>query len=339
MPRLIEAECGEAIGLGDLVELLETQGFDPSDEESIAAFGPALRRLANNRSFLGDLVIEELKHRCSTQAARNHYSSQVILLHGASTKFLLRANFWPAEGDGVMVNSGRDPFFYGLPHDHNFSFLTVGYLGSGYWSDYYEYDYGGVAGVPGEQAHLRFVERSRLSPGKVLLYRRNVDVHAQLPPDDLSVSLNILALSPASEFLEQYSFDTDRSTIARVINASALETLVRLAGHIGGGKGAELIDRFAGHHPSERIRFAAWRARADLASDPEARIAEYERAAAETSGLVSALAEATADRLRRARPWLEQAAEVRRDCGASAPADGRGEGAPYSRTAARRPPG
>ncbi|HEY0131963.1 MAG TPA: hypothetical protein VGB57_11220, partial [Allosphingosinicella sp.] len=174
---------------------------------------------------------------------------------------------------------------------------------------------------------------------KVMLYRKHLDVHSQLPPDSLSVSLNILAVSPATEFQEQYSFDTDRSTIARVINASALETLVRLAGHIGGGKGAELIDRFAGHHPSERIRFAAWRARADLASDPEARIAEYERAAAETSGLVSALAEATADRLRRARPWLEQAAEVRRDCGASAPADGRGEGAPYSRTAARRPPG
>jgi hypothetical protein len=338
MPRLIEADCGEAIGLGDLVEMLETEGFDPSDEESIAAFGPALRRLANNRDFLGDLVVEELKRHCETQRTRNHYSSQVILLHGSSRKFLLRANFWPAEGDGVMVNSGRDPFFYGLPHDHNFSFLTVGYLGSGYWSEYFEYDYGGVAGVPGEQANLRFVERSRLSPGKVLLYRRNFDVHSQLPPDDLSVSLNILALSPASEFMEQYSFDTDRSTIVRVINASALETLVRLAGHIGGGKGAELVDRVAGHHPSERMRFAAWRARADLAADPGARIEEYERAAAETSGLVSALAAASAERLRRVRPWLEQASGVRRGS-ASAPAGGRGGGAPYSRTAERRPPG
>ncbi|MGA9582736.1 MAG: transposase, partial [Allosphingosinicella sp.] len=282
MPCVIHSECDEAIELGDLVEILETQGFDPSDEDSIAAFGPALRRLANNRRFLGDLVVEELKRHCSTQSERNHYSSQVILLHGASRKFLLRANFWPAEGDGVMVNSGRDPFFYGVPHDHNFSFLTVGYLGSGYWSDYYEYDYGRVVGVPGERVELRFVERSRLSPGKVLLYRRNLDVHAQFPPDDLSVSLNIMALSAASELREQYSFDTKGSIVARVINASALETLVRLAGHFGGDKGAELIDRFAGHHPSERIRFAAWRARADLVADPEARVALYERAAVET---------------------------------------------------------
>lgn len=338
MPRLIDSDCGEAIGLGDLVETLETQGFDPSDEESMAAFGPALRRLANNRSFLGDLVIEELKHHCSTQRARNHYSSQVILLHGTSKKFLLRANFWPAETDGVVVNSGRDPFFYGLPHDHNFSFLTVGYLGSGYWSDYYEYDYGAVLGVPDEEIALRFVERSRLSPGKVLLYRKNLDVHSQLPPDDLSVSLNILALSPTSEFSEQYSFDTARSTIARVINASALETLVRLAGHIGGDKGAELIDRVASHHPSERIRFAAWRARADVAADPEVRIAEYERAAAETSGLVRALAARAAERLRRTGPLLEQAAALRRDPGASARAYGHEGGAPYSRTAERRLP-
>ncbi|HYJ81959.1 MAG TPA: transposase [Allosphingosinicella sp.] len=339
MPRLIESECDRQIELGDLVEILETGGFDPSDEESMAVFGPALRRLANNRRFLGDLVIEELKRHCSTQSERNHYSSQVILLHGVSRKFLLRANFWPAEGDGVMVNSGRDPFFYGLPHDHNFSFLTVGYLGSGYWSDHYEYDYERVAGVPGEGAELRFVERSRLSPGKVLLYRKNLDIHAQLPPDDLSVSLNILALSPASEFREQYSFDTGRSTVARVINASGLETLVRLAGHIGGGNSVELIDRFADRHPSDRIRFAAWRARADSAGEPEARIASYERAAAETSGPVSALAAAAAERLRRAGPWFEQSAAVRRRPGASARAGGHGEEARYSRTAARRPPG
>jgi hypothetical protein len=315
MPCLIEAECGEAIELGDLVEILETQGFDPSDEESMAAFGPALRKLANNRRFLGDLVIDELKQHCSTQSVRNHYSSQVILLHGASEKFLLRANFWPAEGDGVMVNSGRDPFFYGLPHDHNFSFLTVGYLGSGYWSDYYEYDHGKVVGAAGEKVELRFVERSRLSRGKVLLYRKNFDVHAQLPPDDLSVSLNIMALSPASEFREQYSFDTGRSAVSQVINASALETLVRLAGHIGGDNGTDLIDCFASRHPSERIRFAALSARADRAADPEARISLYERAAAENSGPASILAAAMAERLRRARPWFEQAAAVRRRIG------------------------
>lgn len=312
MPRTIPADSCEMLDVGDLVEMLETGGFDPDDEESMAAFGPELAKLSNNRRFLGDLLIEELKQHCSTQNARNPYSPQVMLLHGTSKKFLLRANFWPAEEDSVMVNSGRDPFFYGLAHDHNFSFLTVGYLGSGYWSEHYEHDYGTALGVPGEKVDLRFVERARLSVGKVLLYRKHLDVHSQLPPDDLSVSLNILALSATSEFRDQYSFDIGRSEIARVINASALETMVRLAGRFGGDKGTELIESFARSHPSERIRFAAWRARAFATPDIDLQLDLFERAAAETSGMVSALAAQAAERLRRARPWLEQAAAIRR---------------------------
>ena len=61
--------------------------------------------------------------------------------------------------------SGTSPFFYHVPHDHNFSFLTVGYLGPGYWSEYYEYDYGEVVGMPGEkvdlQVHREVAARSR----------------------------------------------------------------------------------------------------------------------------------------------------------------------------------
>src|SRR3954471_22335190 len=180
MPRLIATDCADdSISLGDLVEQLETAGFDPEDEDSIAAFGPALGRLARNRRFLGDLVVEELKQGCAGQLARNQYSAQVILLHGGASKFALRANFWPSREDSVVVNSGTAPFFYDVAHDHNFSFLTVGYFGPGYWSDYYDYDYGEVTGFIGERAPLRFVERSSLSPGKVLLYRRHRDVHCQ----------------------------------------------------------------------------------------------------------------------------------------------------------------
>ena len=133
MPLRIDGET-PAIELGDLVEMWPG-GFDPEDEDSIAAFGPALGKLGNNRRFLGDLVVEELKRNCAGQVERNHYTAQVILLH-AGPGFAIRANFWPAAEDSVVVNSGTDPFFYGVPHDHNFSFLTVGYVGPGYWSDY-----------------------------------------------------------------------------------------------------------------------------------------------------------------------------------------------------------
>jgi hypothetical protein len=299
MPRLIATDpAADPITLGDLVERLETEGFDPEDEDSVAAFGPALGRLGRNRRFLGDLVVEELKQRCAGQLARNHYSAQVILLHGGSSKFVLRANFWPSEDDSVVANSGTAPFFYHVAHDHNFSFLTVGYFGPGYWSDYYDYDYAEVAGAVGEPAPLRFVERSALSPGKVLLYRKHRDVHCQLPPDSLSVSLNVLAVSRTNDFRDQYLFDLERREVAGFANPSALEGLVALAARIGGGNGVDLVESFSRSHPSERIRFAAWRARAAGAGDDDARIAVYEQAAAEPGAFVSAMGRLEAAKLR-----------------------------------------
>ena len=305
MPVQIECEGdASAIELAELVEALE-EGFDPRDEAGFAQWAPALRRLANNRRFLGDQVIEELKQHCSGQTARNQYSAQVVMLHG-SRRFLVRANFWPAETDSVYANSGPEPFFYGAPHDHNFSFLTVGYLGPGYWSDYFEYDYDRVIGCPGEEVDLRFVERACLSPGKVLLYRKHLDVHSQLPPESLSVSLNILALSPAVEFQEQYSFDLASSRIAGILNPSALETLVRLAATFGGENGQDLVEDFAARHPSDRIRFAAWRAKAAGEPDVDGRIAVYEEARGRLTGLGAALAAREAARLRANRGWIEQ---------------------------------
>jgi hypothetical protein len=299
MPRLIDTDTDEAIELGDLVEMLATGRFDPDDEESIAAFGPALGRFGNNRTFLGDLVIEELKQRCAGQVERNQYTAQVILLHTAP-RFAIRANFWPAAADSVVVNSGTDPFFYGVPHDHNFSFLTVGYLGPGYWSDYFEYDHADVAGFTGEPAPLRFVERSRLAQGKVMLYRKLRDVHSQLPPDSLSVSLNILAQSTSVDFCDQYRFDLERREVAGIVNNNSLEALVKLAVHLGGGNGRDLVETFAERHPSERIRFAALEAQASVEPDLGRRIALYERAGG-MPGFFGAMAARKARRLASAR--------------------------------------
>ncbi len=295
MPLVIDAKASEELDLGDFVERLESGGFDPDDEDSIAAFGPALAGLGANRRFLGDLVVEELKRSCAGQLERNRYTAQVILLHSAPG-FAIRANFWPAADDSVVVNSGSDPFFYGVPHDHNFSFLTVGYIGPGYWSDYYEYEYGEVMGLAGEPVALRFVERSRLAEGKVMLYRRFRDVHSQLPPDSLSVSLNLLAFSDRSDFCDQYRFDLERRQIAGLVNTSPLEVLVKLAVHLGGGNGRDLAEAFAAGHPSERIRFAAIEAQASAEPRLENRIAIYERAAG-AGGLVGALAARKTHRL------------------------------------------
>ena len=122
------------------------------------------------------------------------------------------------------------------------------------------------------------------------------DVHSQLRPDSLSVSLNVLAQSDRSDFCGQYRFDLERREVAGLVNTSSLEALVKLAVHLGGGNGRDLADAFASSHPSERIRFAALEAQASVEPRLEARIALYERAA-RAPGLVGAMAARKARRL------------------------------------------
>ena len=173
MPRVIDPEPGRATDagaceLGDCIAALEASGFDPLDEDSLLHAARWLRRLGNNRDFLAELLLAELTRRgTATDDAATAYGPQVVMLSPLGGEFFLRANIWPSRDEHMFRASGDGPFVYGLPHDHNFDFLTLGYFGPGYWSDYWEYDYEAVAGAVGEPAGLRFVERSRLEPGKL----------------------------------------------------------------------------------------------------------------------------------------------------------------------------
>jgi hypothetical protein len=307
MPRLIDAPTEDRIELAELVERLETGGFDSQDEDNFASWGPHLKQLANNRNFLADLMVKELKQRCEGQVRDNQYSAQVIMLHSASKRYIVRANFWPALKDSVIRHSGTDPFFYGVPHDHNFSFLTVGYFGPGYWSDYYEYDYDQVVGYPGEEVNLRFVEKSRLEQGKVMLYRAHRDVHLQLPADEMSVSLNIVETSPSSVFRDQYRFDVANRKVDGILTRTSLEPMLALAAYYGGEEGSDLIAEFAARHPSDRIRWCALRARAAAEPKLDARLALFEQAIGGSSRLVGEMARREVERLERGRAWIESA--------------------------------
>ena len=246
MPRIIACPEDEApIALGDLVAALNDERFDPADEDSFAAAGPLLKRLANNRDFLADIAVAELKDRCTRQSLENRYSSQVIMLHRASEKYFIRANFWPSPRDSVFKASGNSPFFYHVPHDHNFSFLTVGYLGPGYWSEYYEYDYGEVVGLPGEKVDLRFIEKAQLDPGKVMLYRAHRDVHNQLPPTTCRSRSTSWTPRPGLPFLNQYRFDVKKCEIVGILTRTSTEALLALAANHDGGNARDLVESFA----------------------------------------------------------------------------------------------
>jgi hypothetical protein len=277
MPVILDPGVGDAIELDELAELLDATPFDVRDDASFASVAPLLARLGRNRRFLTDLAIDELKTRFSRQEEFSTYGAQVLMLRPANGRYVLRANFWPARDDAVVRASGTAPFFYDLPHDHNFPFLTYGYLGPGYWSDYYEFDGPGDA-LPGDAAHLRFVERSRLEPDKLMLYRAHRDVHVQLPPDAFSVSLNILGYDRAQPWRSQYRFDVASDTVAAALTTTPSEALATLAAQFGGGNGLDLVHSLLHRHPSARMRRTALDALAATEEGAEGRERVYEAA-------------------------------------------------------------
>lgn len=298
MPRVIALEDEATISLAECVDSLSCTGFAPRDEESLAHAALQLRRLGNDRTFLGDLIIEELAAGHREETGGNAYGPQVIMLAPPSGgDFFMRANLWPSSDEHMMRASGGASFVYGLPHDHNFDFLTLGYFGPGYWSDYYEFDYEEVAGWSGEQMDLRFIGRERLDEGKIMHYRAHRDVHAQLPADALSVSLNILHASGAQGWFDQYSFDCEKRRIGRILSSGASEAFLRIAVGIGSEEACDLAERFARHHPSDRMRLAAWGALASVAPGADARDSLWRRAEGSGSRLVAGEAARRRERL------------------------------------------
>ncbi len=174
----------------------------------------------------------------------------------------MRANIWLAKNDPLLRVSGEKSFFYHVPHDHNFNFLTVGYWGPGYGSDYYEYDYSQVVGYPGEPVELKFIERANLEEGKLMLYRAYRDVHDQLPAESLSVSLNIMQSTSFTHLRPQYIFDEPCQHINKstVTNDSSVEPLFTLAAEMGNENALDFLFNTVKSSPIEENQFRALKA-------------------------------------------------------------------------------
>ena len=273
MPVIIDTDESEAINLPDLVDYLNEAKIDTCDNDSMLSVGFMLKRLSNNRTFISDLALEELKTRQNLGAGTNRYGPQVIMLYSPQKQrqnFFLRANFWPAANDHIYLSSGPEQFFYHHPHDHSFNFLTVGHFGPGYSSNYYTYDYENVDGYPGEVAGLKYVETMALDEGKVMLYRACVDIHDQLPPESMSISLNIMELSPRGGVCDQYSFDTGSGTVTNMINRMSMASLMPLVAAAGGENATDYLVNTLKSHNVGRVRVAALRAMAAHATSRDA---------------------------------------------------------------------
>ncbi len=287
MPAELTGGIGaEAIDLADCIAALDAAPPDLQDDKDRERAAALLRGLYANRDFLVRRAITSLHAYCRDTPEANRYGAQVFMLHRLPGRHFIRANFWPPAQDPLVRASGAAHFYYDIPHDHNFDFLTIGYCGPGYRSRWYTHDASQLAGYPREPAALVLTEDGILGAGRLLHYRAHVDVHAQLPPAALSVSLNIVTEDAALGWRDQYLFDLDARCIETSPTITPAEILLRMALLHGGEGGAEVADAIARHHPSDRGRWNGWRALIGAASSRAERHAIAGRAAADHSKLV-----------------------------------------------------
>ncbi|WP_437289525.1 transposase [Sorangium sp. So ce406] len=242
--------------LAQYIEHIE-DNVDLDDRASVMASAPALRALANNRSFFVRKLNEDLASLSSFQSF-NSYTAQTMLL-GTGRGFHVRANIWLPCDERPQVRAWQEQLFvYGLPHDHNFDFLTVGYHGPGYSTDLYEYDRSSVLGMPGERVELVSRGKATLEPGKVMFYRACRDVHAQLPPAAFSISLNLMIESRKNALLDQYIFDPEQGVIRGTVQTGTSRSfLFELPRYLGDDTTRSTLERLAAEHPSGRVRAAS----------------------------------------------------------------------------------
>jgi hypothetical protein len=259
----------EAWSLEQYVDHLAHAKYDLASEADLVASAPYLHKLNNNKDFFCEQVFDELKSVADFQR-HNIYGSQVFLLQ-RSEQYFLRANVWRPMS---ALERSMNGFQYDVCHDHNFHILTAGYFGPGYRSRAYTYDRTEVTGLLGEHVDLATDGIFELPAGKIALYRAKTDVHFQLPPESISVSLNLI---PRSQHINdlQFQFDEETSRIVRYLQASGTELVVRMAGLIGDERFIELLQRIARTHPSTQVRVLALLAACQI--EPEQTLPAIER--------------------------------------------------------------
>ncbi|SDM84599.1 hypothetical protein [Maricaulis salignorans] len=285
MAITLQSDRTDTIELDEYVDYV-TRHVDPTDTDQVLASAPMLKALANNRSFLVDKFNRELQDWDTFQSS-NGYSSQTLTL-GSGNKFFIRANMWaPPTNPGEVWDWESKLFAYAKAHDHNFSFITVGYLGSGYGTSIHEYDPESIRGEVGEHVDLRFLEDTSLPQGKMMFYRASRDIHSQTPPEEFSISLNFMCVSREVSTREQYWFDLEQSIITgRVQNPGSTRVMFcHLAKHIGDGRTVNLLESIASGHAFPQVRVSAYDALAALESGHRARI--WTRALTDSSDLVA----------------------------------------------------
>lgn len=267
MPIIKDISVSNTLSLEDFIDYVESE-VSLETPDSVAEAAQSFAMLASDDGLLPDLFNRKIGRYLHGDAGV-HYTPQSVVL-GRGKGFYLRANIWmPLRLGGEFRSQEERVFSYRNTHDHNFTFMTVGYFGSGYATDLYEYDIRKVRGFLGEQVELTPLGRETLPKGRIMVFRESVDVHTQFPPEELSISLNLMVSKPGI-MADQYMFDPVSSTIVEMPSyapAQRRASAIALAGYIANDDTLGILEDLAVRAECRRTREAAVVATARLRSE------------------------------------------------------------------------
>jgi hypothetical protein len=267
MPLISDLDETRVFQPDECLELANQLISDNSDD-AIWENAWILKALANNRDFVIQRYHDRLKSYWSGNNSDKFQPQSLELAH--NNRFFIRSNIWlPLDTSSKTVEFEKYLFAYEIAHDHNFQLLTVGYYGSGYPTDIYEYDSSKVAGAVGEHVELSEKTETVLIPGRTIFYRQSKDIHIQYLPSEISLSVNLTVAGKNADLLPQYCFDTEKRQItggAGDLHSNRL-FILDVFRTLNDGNTVEILSDFVRHFDCPRTRVVAFQVLEEIEPD------------------------------------------------------------------------
>jgi hypothetical protein len=245
------------VAVEDLIDAAK-KAYSDNAVEAMLSVAEMFQGLAANREYIRDALLAELG-RIAGERHLTNFAPQSFIIHRAYP-FSLRLNLWlPPAGSSRKVEQEARIYSYERAHDHNFSLLTVGAGGIGYRTRIFEYDSRSIGGYAGEHVEMTHLEDTMLPTGKAMIYRPHKDIHVQLPPEQPSMSLNLLIEEKAIVEAPQYFFDLETSSLV-IMNDNEVGrrvSFLEAIGHFADESCASLLFDVARQNRNPMIRAAA----------------------------------------------------------------------------------
>ncbi len=247
----------EIISLSEFINYCD-EHIHNGNADSLMACSKQLKMLSNNKIFLRSFIYDELFYHSDNLQKENTYLDSQALIVYVGKSYQIRITTWPNFKNENELKPNEKPLYKNaIGHDHNFWFMTVGYIGSGYQTEIWEYDCNTVKGYLGEKVNMHFLEKTKLTRGKIMVYRPSCDLHEQGKADHYSIAINVILKSNERYTNPVYGFDLHKKEIAFKVDMNKnapIYSIVNMLTHVDIGKNYDLLNQLSSKHPMASVR-------------------------------------------------------------------------------------